>query len=151
MLRDRLITAAIALPLLVWAVFFAPQWVYNAIVFALTFIALREFAAMACEGVPHGVTMITAGGMALAITMGLGATGLWISAALTAVLVLVLLSTLATAHDMPKSVASAGHILLGCLYGGLLLPHFIWVRKLPHGAGWACFVIACVMAGDAGG
>jgi phosphatidate cytidylyltransferase len=150
-LRERLITAAIAIPLLVWVVFLAPQWVYNLVVFTATFVALREFAAMACEGVAHGVTMITLGGMAIAVAMGFAPTGIWISAALVACLAGVLIGTLASAHDMHESVNSAGHVLLGCLYGGLLLPHFIWVRKLPSGAGWVCFVIACVMAGDAGG
>jgi phosphatidate cytidylyltransferase len=150
-LRDRLITAAIALPLLVWVVFWGPQWLYDLVVFSATFVALREFAAMACEGVSHGVTMVTVGGMLIAIAMGFGEEGTWISAALVACLAGVLVGTLATARDMQKSVGSAGHILLGCLYGGLLLPHFIWVRQLPAGAGWVCFVIACVMAGDAGG
>ena len=151
MLRDRLITAAIALPILVWVVFWGPSWLFDLVVFTATFVALREFAAMACEGLSHGVTMITVGGMTIAFAMGLGPTGIWISAALVACLAGVLIGTLATAHDMQKSVAAAGHILLGCLYGGLLLPHFIWVRQLANGAGWVCFVIACVMAGDAGG
>ena len=149
MLRERLITAAIAIPLLLWVVFWGPLWVLYLVVFAATFVALREFAAMACNGVPHGVTMVTVGGMVIALAMGLAPA--WISAALVACLAAVLIGTLATARDMQKSVASAGHILLGCLYGGLLLPHFIWVRNLPAGSAWVCFVIACVMAGDAGG
>jgi phosphatidate cytidylyltransferase len=151
LLRDRLITAAIALPLLIWAVFWGPMWVYQTIVLSLTFIALREFAAMSCNGVPHGVTMVTVGGMLVAFTMGFGASSEWISAALVTVLASVLIGTLATATDMRKSVVAAGQILLGALYGGMLLPHFIWVRNLPSGAGWVCLVIACVMAGDAGG
>lgn len=151
MLRDRLITAAIAIPLLIWVVFRGPWWVYDLVVFGATFIALREFAAMACQGVSHQTTMITVGGMTIAFAMGIGATGTWISAALVTCLAGVLIGTLATARDMQRSVGAAGHILLGCLYGGLLLPHFIWVRRLPSGAGWVCLVIACVMAGDAGG
>ena len=151
MLRDRLITAVIAIPLLIWVIFWGPSWIYELVVFSATFIALREFAAMACHGVAHQTTMITVGGMTIAFAMGLGATGIWISAALVVCLTGVLIGTLATARDMQRSVGAAGHILLGCLYGGLLLPHFIWVRKLPSGAGWVCFVIACVMAGDAGG
>ena len=46
----------------------------------------------------------------------------------------------------------AGQILLGCLYAGLLLPHFIWVRALPEtGPHWVTFVLGTCMAGDAGG
>jgi phosphatidate cytidylyltransferase len=154
-LRQRLITAAIAIPLLIWIVFWAPLWILIGVVFAATFIALREFAAMACDGVPHGTTMITVGGMTIAVAMGLSPGGIWISAALVACLAGVLISTLATArelHEMQRTVDMAGRILLGCLYGGLLLPHFIWVRNLPQsGSAWVCFVIACVMAGDAGG
>ena len=50
MLRTRLITAAIAIPLLAWTIFWAPLWVYNLVVLFFTFVALREFAAMALEG-----------------------------------------------------------------------------------------------------
>ena len=151
MLRTRLLTAAVAIPLLVWLIFWAPVWLYNLVVLAATFVALREFSVMALQGMPGASTTVTAGGMAIAIAMGLGQSGTAVSAGIVACLVGVLLSTLATAQDMEKSVNKAAHILLGCLYAGVLLPHFIWLRALPDGAAWVTFLLACSMAGDAGG
>ena len=151
MLRTRLLTAAIAIPLLLWLIFRAPPWLYNLVILAATFVALREFALMALEGVQGAATAVTAGGMAIAVTMGLGQSGVAVSAGIVACLAGVLLSTLAMAEDMAKSVNKAAHILLGCLYAGVLLPHFIWVRALPEGPAWVTFLLACCMAGDAGG
>lgn len=168
MLRARLITAAIAIPLLVWVVFWAPLWVFNTVVLLACFIALREFAAMALEGLPHATTMVTVGGMTIALVMGLSRSPAAVSAGIVMTLAGILIGTLATSRQqsdegalpvgtapqrgMELRVNMAGQILLGCLYGGLLLPHFIWLRVLPGtGPAWVFFVLACVMAGDGGG
>lgn len=151
MLRARLLTTAVALPLLVWLIVWAPAWAYNVVILAITMLALREFAEMGLSGIAGARTTVVAGGMAIAVAMGLGQSGTAISAGIVACLAGVLLSTLATAQDMEKSVSKAAHILLGCLYGGLLLPHFIWLRAIEDGPAWVIFLLACSMAGDAGG
>lgn len=152
MLRWRLLTAAVAIPILLWLIYAAPTWCLNTFVLAVTYVALREYAAMALRGVHGAVTAVTAGGMTIAITMGLGNSGTVISAGIVICLCGVLIGTLATVKDVSKSVAYAGQILLGCLYGGVLLPHFIWVRALPvDGPNWVTFIVGGVMAGDAGG
>ncbi len=145
-------TAAVAIPLLLWLIFWGPTWVLNAVVLSLSYIALQEFAGMALKGVPAGTTMVTSGGMVIALTMGLGQSGIAISAGLVVCLAGVLIATLWTAKDMQASVNHAGQILLGCLYGGLLLPHFIWVRGIPDvGPELICLVLGTAMAGDAAG
>ena len=155
MLRWRLITAAVAIPFLLWLIYLGPTWFLDLFVLSMTFIALREYSAMALRKVRGGTTAVTAGGMTIALAMGLGgsgAAGTAVSAGIVLCLCGVLLGTLATAKDMERSVSTAGQILLGCLYAGMLLPHFIWVRALPEsGPGWVTFILAAVMAGDAGG
>jgi phosphatidate cytidylyltransferase len=151
-LRWRLFTAAIAIPLLLWLIYRGPVWCLNAFVLAVTYVALREYSAMALRGVSGGTTTVTVGGMTIALAMGLGNSGAVVSAGIVITLCGVLLTTLATVKDVTKSVGYAGQILLGCLYGGLLLPHFIWVRALPaDGPNWVTFIVGGVMAGDAGG
>ncbi len=156
MLRTRLITAAVALPFLAWTIFLGPLWFYNFFVLLVTFISLREFAAMALEGQHGATTMVTVGGMTIALATGIARSADAVSAGIVLCLAGVLLGTLATSRredtDMQARVNMAGQILLGCLYGGLLMPHFISVRYLPHnGPEWVFFVLGCVMAGDAGG
>jgi len=38
--------------------------------------------------------------------------------------------------------------LLGCLYLGYFLPHWVLLFRLPHGRSWVLFVLLVVMAGD---
>ena len=154
MLRWRLITAAVAIPFLLWLIYRGPLWFLTAFVLAITFIALREYSAMALRKVRGATTAVTLGGMTIAFAMALGgsAGGETISAGIVLCLCGVLIGTLATAKDMERSVSTAGQILLGCLYGGMLIPHFIWIRRIPEtGPHWVTFILATVMAGDAGG
>ncbi|MFQ5352951.1 MAG: phosphatidate cytidylyltransferase [Candidatus Binatia bacterium] len=156
MLRSRFLTALVAIPLLVWLIFWASSWVFNFVVLLATFVALREFSAMALGAVRGAATLTTLGGMSIAAAMGLVQGGMaastGISAGIVACLTLTLLGTLATATDMNRSVQNAGQILLGALYGGVLLPHLIWLRALPEkGPAWVFFVFAVSMASDVGG
>ncbi|MBI5505666.1 MAG: phosphatidate cytidylyltransferase [Deltaproteobacteria bacterium] len=151
MLRARVLTAAIAIPILIWLIFWAsPVW-YNAVVLFFTFVSLREMAAM--QHVTFaGSTLLTAGGgMVIAVSMLLDPSGAAVSAGLVIALIMTLLGTLVTARDMEQSVIGAGQVLFAAVYGGLLLPHLIWLRALSGGAALVFFLFACVMASDAGG
>ncbi len=141
----------VALPLLIWLILFSPALLFNAVVVAATFISLQELAIMAGERLRSTRTVTTGGGMAIAVSMWIDPTGAAVSAGIVACLIATLLATLATARDMEQSVHSAGQSLLGALYGGLLLPHLIWLRALPDGTHWVFFVFACCMASDVGG
>ena len=151
MLRQRIATALVAIPLLIWLILGASNAIYSSVVLAFTFLSLRELAAMQRVAI-YGATALTTGaGMTIALAMLVDATGATLSAGIVVALIGVLLGTLATAEDMQKSVVGAGQILFASLYGGLLLPHLIWLRTLEHGPGLVFFVIATAMASDAGG
>lgn len=151
MLRARILTAAVAIPLLIWLIFAASPLVYNAVVLFFTFVSLRELAAMQRVAIPGSTLLTAGGGMVIALSMLLDPSGAAVSAGLVIALIGTLLGTLATARDMEQSVVGVGQILFAALYGGLLLPHLIWLRSLPGGSGLVFFLLACVMASDAGG
>lgn len=153
MLRYRLLTAVIAIPLLVWFILCAPAWTFILLVLTATFIALREFAEMAVGGIPYATTMTTVGGMLVALAMSIDQSGAATTAGIVVSLTATLLLTLALARDdMQESVDCASRVMLGTLYAGILLPHFIWLRALPGtGPAWTFFVVAVAMAGDVGG
>jgi phosphatidate cytidylyltransferase len=151
MLRHRILTAIVAIPILIWLILASSTMVYSAVVLAFTYLSLRELAAMQRVPAPGATALTTGAGMVVAFArMGdhSGATG---SAGIVVALIGVLLGTLATAEDMPRSVVGGGQILFAALYGGLLLPHLIWLRALDSGPGLVFFVLASVMASDAGG
>lgn len=72
-------------------------------------------------------------------------------AALATILPLAMSYVVLCRRDLPVALGDVGLIAIGVLYGGLLLPHFFWLRGLPDGAAWVTFVIAIAMAGDTGG
>ncbi|MFT4570988.1 MAG: phosphatidate cytidylyltransferase [Hyphomicrobiaceae bacterium] len=151
MLRTRILTALIALPLLIALILLAPAWCFNVVVMAITFLGLMEMASMARLRVPAAKIMIAAAGMVVAISMLIDHTGAAVSAGIVIALIGTLFGTLLTAEDMERSVSDASEILFSALYAGVLLPHFIWLRRLPDGPALVFFTIACTMGSDAGG
>ncbi|MEO2166563.1 MAG: hypothetical protein ABGY42_00320, partial [bacterium] len=66
MLRTRLVTAAVALPVVAWLIFAAPLWVFAGILVAITAVGLGEFVAMAFPEQPYAQALAIAAGLALA-------------------------------------------------------------------------------------
>lgn len=151
MLKQRIATALVAIPALIWLILGASEALYSSVVLAFTFLSLRELAEMQRVRV-YGATLLTVGaGMSIALAMLVDSSGATLSAGIVVALIGVLLGTLATAEDMARSVAGAGQILFAALYGGLFLPHLLWLRTIDHGPGLVFFVLATAMASDAGG
>ncbi len=151
MLKQRLITAAVAIPLLIWLILAASDAIYSSVVLAFTFLSLRELAEMQRVRVYASTWLTTGAGMTIALAMLVDSTGATLSAGIVVALIGVLLGTLATAEDMQRSVIGAGQILFASLYGGLLLPHLIWLRSIDYGPELVFLVLATAMASDAGG
>lgn len=152
MLRARLITAAVAIPLLVALVFGAPAWGWGVVVVVLSTLALFEYGGLAF-GERLGPRLV---GGVLGVAVILAAVsaptpGPRLTAALSALLAGSLSYVVLARRDLERGLADVGLIVIGVLYTGLLLPHFYWLRELPDGPAWVAFVIAIAMAGDSGG
>jgi phosphatidate cytidylyltransferase len=155
MLPVRLATAAVGIPILLWLVFWAPFVVYRGTVLLITLVALVEYFQMAFQSRPALQRL----GLASGALVALGMTGnppqsaMLLAAGLMAVVSIGLMSCLLGSDDPAAAVNSLGHMILGVLYAGAFLPHFIWLRVEPAetGPSWVLFVLAVAMAGDAGG
>jgi phosphatidate cytidylyltransferase len=148
-LRTRLWTAAVALPLLLGVVLWAPASVFTIFIAILTAIGLYEVAAMT-----------KASGSALALLVVLGAvasipmlmhTALYpwivptiVGAGMVALTIWVgwLGSTAVTVGPML--------IALGALWVGVLFPYFALLRNASHGVGAIILMILLVVASDSG-
>lgn len=149
MLRARLATAAVAIPLLVWLIVASPPWAFAGFVFAATAIGLGEFASMALPGRPLAQALTVAAGLGFATAVvqhGHDTLGLVIGVALVGGLILSLLDP-----DMPGAAVRLGNALVASLYVGFLLPHVVRLRLLPGGQRWVFLAIACAMGADTGG
>lgn len=155
MLAARLATAAVAIPLLLWLVFWAPFVVFRGVVLLLTLVALVEYFEMAFQGRPTLQRLGIVSGALVALSMAGNPpdSAVVFAAGLMAVVTIGLMSCLIAADDPAGAVNSLGRMVLGVIYAGAFLPHFIWLRVEPAGNGpsWVLFVLAVAMGGDSGG
>ena len=150
MLRARLATAAVAIPLLLGVILFPSRWPLLALVFVIGVVGVAEYATMAfpTQRRDRAFTVVLGtlvlGGMITEVPhLASGALALGVAASLVWVL-------LARA-DFEQGLRDLGVSWVGSLYIGILLPHFVWLQGLEQGPRWVIFVILIGMAGDTGG
>jgi phosphatidate cytidylyltransferase len=148
-LRTRLWTAAVALPLLLGVVLWAPATVFTIFIGILTAIGLYEVAAMT-----------KARGSALALLVVLGAAAS-IPMLMHAALYPWIVPTIVGAGMVALTIrvgwlggaaVTVGPMLiaLGALWVGVLFPYFALLRNAPHGVGAIILMILLVVASDSG-
>lgn len=148
MLRTRLATAAVAIPLLIWLVLGAAPWVFAGVILGFTAIGLHEFATMALPGhrVARVLTVIAGLALAAAVVMQRpAALGVVLFATVAGGLFLSLFDP-----DTPGAISRFANAMVAALYVGFLLPHVVSLRLLPGGERWVFFAIACAMGTDTG-
>ena len=149
MLRARLLTAAVALPLLILLVCCAPLWLFAAVMLACTGLGLYEYFSLArpYNSLPPAFGL--AWGAAVAVSMPWARPAV-VGATVSAGLFLAFCWALCDSQPA-RSLSGIGTSLLGVVYVGFLLPHFIWVRAGPEGGAWVFFVLLVAMLGDSAG
>ena len=146
MLRARLLTAVVALPLLIALVCCAPQWLFTMVMVAFTCLGLWEYFSLVRPllSLPPAIGI----GWGVAVTMAMATFSLTLSVGVL-VLGLFVVFTLALRNQQPeRGIADVSLLLLGVLYVGFLLPHVMWLRALPQGHAWVFFLLLVVMIGD---
>ncbi|MFQ5666014.1 MAG: phosphatidate cytidylyltransferase [Candidatus Binatia bacterium] len=150
MLRARLLTAAVAIPLLLALILYPSPWPLTTLVGVVTVLGVGEYATMAFP-TQRGQRVLT---ICLGVAVVAGAAGQtahWFGAALALAVSTVLVWTLFARADFAQSLNDTGRSLVGLMYVGYLLPHFIFLRAIPHGPWWVIFVLVIGMAGDTTG
>ena len=150
MLRARLATAAVAIPVLLAIILFPSRWPLLVLVFVLGAVGVAEYATMAFPTrlrdraftVVLG-TLVLAGMISEVPHLVSGALALGVAGSLVWVLV--------ARPDFEVGLRDLGISWVGSLYVGVLLPHFVWLHGLDQGPRWVIFVILIGMAGDTGG
>ncbi|MGH7898515.1 MAG: phosphatidate cytidylyltransferase [Candidatus Binatia bacterium] len=155
MLPARLATAAIAIPILLWLIFRAPFAAYSGVVLLFTLLALIEYFSMAFSEDTALQALGIVSGALVAFGMGNnpGESASIFSAGLITVVTIGLIVSLFAPGEPRQAISNLGQMVLGVVYAGAFLPHFIWLRVQPadEGPAWVTFVLAVAMGGDSGG
>lgn len=144
-LRSRLLTASVGIPLLVSVVGWGTPWLFGVVVFLVTVAALREYFVMVfpgrlqdqIAGVIFGSVLFYLTAVTDGLEIGLGI-----------LLIVVFPGYLFSQGSMEERLRRLAYTLLGALYLGYLMPHWIILFRFPEGRAWVFFVLAVVMAGD---
>jgi phosphatidate cytidylyltransferase len=145
-LRSRLLTAAVALPILIVLVCCAPSWLFAAILFSLTAVGLHEYFTItrSASALPPVIGLLW--GIAVSGTMMVAEPEIVVAVLLAGFFAVF---TLSLRDPQPqRSFAGLSIMLLGVIYIGFLLPHLVWIRAQLDGAAWVFFMLLVVMIGD---
>lgn len=151
MLRARLATAAVAIPLLLLLILWGPAWGWAAFVSVIATIGLLEYSHMAFpeRRAEHVLTVVLGAGVVVA---GCFAPPDLAIGAMAAALILGLTWVLLGRTDFEAGLRDLGVALIGIFYLGILTPFFVKLLLLPqNGRYLVLLVIAVAMAGDTGG
>jgi phosphatidate cytidylyltransferase len=146
-LKRRILTALVIVPLVIYAVGWAQPAVFMAAVLALTFVALYEYFRMAFADSPGERPVGILFGLALAVYSvipGMADGGPW----LASLLVVVFSAYVFVSGNVYDKVNRLGWLLLGGLYIGLLMPHWVFLFRFPRGRLWVFFALGVIVAGD---
>lgn len=148
-IKQRILTALVALPLLVLCILYLSQGLFAGLLFVISALALHEFYRMALPDQRRleGSLSVFAGVMC---SIGL----VYASSVPAAMMSLVLpglflaLLFLFRVRDMQSVSRDLAIGLFGIFYVPLLLSHVILMRALPAGREWVFLVLFVVMASD---
>jgi phosphatidate cytidylyltransferase len=146
-LRARLITAAIGIPLLILLVGWGPSWAFVGVFLFFILEALREYFAMAFPGRLKEQLWGILFGLSLSLVLLLPAAPER-EAGLAFLFVLGFAAYLFMAGKLEERLNRLAWTLLGAVYLGYLLPHWVLLFRLPHGRAWVFFVLIVIMLGD---
>lgn len=148
-LRTRLLTAAGALPLLIFLIGYAPEWGFASAILLLTGVGLWEYFSLTRAQYALSPAIGLLWGLLVALSMVSGDVRLS-GAALALGFVLVFILSLRD-RQPARGIQTTSLCVLGVVYIGFLFPHLMWIHREPDGAEWIFFILLAAMLGDTGG
>lgn len=146
----RIITAILGIPLLFLIIGFGQPWHFVLMMALVTGIALWEFFTMVFPGRP--VEKILGVAVGILIFFGTVRSAASYYGSLASLLLIGAVSIYLLKEEQPvRSRSRLAWSLLGLLYIGYLLPHWVFLYEGPAGQKWVFFVLLVIMAGDTAG
>jgi len=153
----RLLTGAVALPLLILFILKASTFSFACFVSFVAFLGLGEFYRMALPGrAAAGSGAALSGALALFLfahpeplqSFVPLSGGHGVLLVFTILFLVVAIYFLFSIRDIRQSAAEAALLWMGFAYVPLLLSHLVLLRALPDGIQWVFLLLLIVMSGD---
>ncbi len=153
MLKDRLLTAAVAIPILLAIVFGGGTIGFLGLILVVNGIALHEFWALFPHESAAGAVDRTGYPLALVATSVLviafhGGDNLLVAEAMMGALLVTLAASVVGSRDLRARSRTVFTTLTATLYVTVLLGHLVLIRALPGGAWWIFILLGIVMMSD---
>lgn len=150
MLAQRILTAVVALPVLVAFIALAPPWLFAAFILALVLIAQWELYRMFGRvGVIAAAGPGLLFGGAVVVAFAGGSERAWlVSLALSLAVAGCLAAGLRHRSGPGLDWTGSALTLLGVCYCAWLLGHAIWLRTLPHGVALIFLTLGVTWCGE---
>lgn len=148
-IKQRIATSLVALPLLILCVLYSSQGLFAGLLFLVTALALHEFYRMALaekRRLEGSLSVVAGVFCSVGLVYASSTSSLLLSIVLPCLfLALVYLFRFQDIQTVSRDLAVS---LLGLLYIPLLLSHAVLLRALPAGRDWIFLVLFVVMASD---
>lgn len=147
-LKQRLWTAAVAIPLLIAFLLYTDRFWLAALVSLANLIGLHEYASMAFpkEKSMEKIMLLGGGGLLLPLWLGYGEA--WLVGGLMVIVIGQALLVLARPGELPQTAAKLSTALFGVLYVTVLLASIVFLFDQPAGRKWLFTVLMVVMGAD---
>jgi phosphatidate cytidylyltransferase len=143
----RLLTAALAVPALVWVIGWGGDRVFSCVVFLGVLGSLREYHRIVFRSaVKEQAVGIFAGAVVAAALLFYDSAGS--VAGLAAVVVILFVTYLFFGGALEERFNHLSWTLLGVIYIGFFLPHAALLYRIADGPQWIFFTLIVVMIGD---
>ncbi len=148
-IKQRIITALIALPLLILCILYSSQGLFAGLMFLVSALALHEFYRMALpENRRMEGSLSVAAGVLCSVGLVYASSTSFMLLSIVLPCLFLALVYLLRFQDMQTVSRDFAVSLLGLLYIPLLLSHAVLLRALPAGRDWIFLVLLVVMASD---
>src|SRR5262245_16804721 len=161
-LAKRALSTAVLLPVFVWAVVYAPAWVFVVMVCAIAGLGQWEFLEMfRRSGVPVRSAVAIVGGVAVTASFGVAglppvgaavATSVGVPALAPIALLLAVLAVRASSLPVRGGAPMAWHPaaigVAGVVYVNWLIGHALSLRHLPAGLDWVLLLVWVTWIGE---
>ncbi len=132
-MKERLLTTVVAVPLLIWVLWYAPPYIFNGLVMVFALLGIREFQIMAekvgCQG-PRWVGWL--GGISVLVGFWIGDPTL-VVVILAGVAALAMITHMAWRRSVETAIPSIGATVTGVVYVAVFMGYLIDLRMIEGG------------------